>query len=241
MRSGRRAAGTAASEVLQRDRRAAGRSRARCMRRAGHRDATISILRQRSATSWHSAFMAGLRHCARLRPRQQSTVMRGSFTFDAAAARCPARMMVALDGGRITLSNLAVALKQLHRGASAPYSCGAGGGYFSVSAEGRWYAPAIAPLARPTTNWATMKGFDAQNRRTFLAQRSRARPDRLPACWARYLLRRLSSRSRDPQRGVLWLHSRLARFRLVAYCDVLDARPDYFNPEQAVPAQELSA
>ena len=40
----------------------------------------------------------------------------------------------------VRLTNFAVALKQLHRGACSPYPCGAGGGYFSVSAEGRWYA-----------------------------------------------------------------------------------------------------
>jgi uncharacterized protein len=35
------------------------------------------------------------------------------------------------QGFSIRLTNLAIALKQLHRGASSPYPCGAGGGYFS--------------------------------------------------------------------------------------------------------------
>ena len=44
------------------------------------------------------------------------------------------------QGEPIRFTNLAVALKQLHRGASSPYPCGAGGGYFSVAANGDWYA-----------------------------------------------------------------------------------------------------
>ena len=46
----------------------------------------------------------------------------------------------ARSGRTIRLTNLAVALKQIHAGASSPYPCGAGGGYFSVAADGRWYA-----------------------------------------------------------------------------------------------------
>src|ERR1700722_7590855 len=38
----------------------------------------------------------------------------------------------------IRLTNFAVALKQIHAGASSPYACG--GGYFSVAADGDWYA-----------------------------------------------------------------------------------------------------
>lgn len=150
-------------------------------------------------------------------------------------------MTVALDGGRIELSNLAVALKQLHRGASAPYPCGAGGGYFSVSAEGRWYACHRA-IGAPAYELGDNDGLDAEKRRTFLAQRHVHAQTDCRVCWARYLCsggcHQEASTRNAASCGFIraWLD-----FCLAAYCELLDARPDYFTPEQAVPVQELSA
>jgi uncharacterized protein len=74
------------------------------------------------------------------------------------------------QGLPIRLTNLAVALKQLHRGASSPYPCGAGGGYFSVSAQGRWYACHRA-IGQADFELGSNSGLDVERRRDFLARR----------------------------------------------------------------------
>ena len=60
--------------------------------------------------------------------------------LDELVAVAQSELARARSGRTIRLTNLAVALKQIHAGASSPYPCGAGGGYFSVAADGRWYA-----------------------------------------------------------------------------------------------------
>jgi uncharacterized protein len=134
----------------------------------------------------------------------------------------------ALDGREIALSNLAIALKQLHRGASAPFPCGAGGGYFSVSAEGRWYACHRA-VGTVGYELGDNHGLDRVKRRTFLRERHVDAQADCRLCWARYLCSggcHQEKAARDRQscdfiRG--WLE-----FCLRAYCDLIDERPEYF-------------
>jgi uncharacterized protein len=94
-------------------------------------------------------------------------------------ARCRA-------GLPIRLTNLAIALKQIGRGASSPYPCGAGGGYFSVAANGRWYA---CHRTIGTENFAIGDNavLDEDRRRGFLAQRHVHAQEACRTCWARYL------------------------------------------------------
>ena len=86
----------------------------------------------------------------------------------------------------IRLTNLAVALKQIHAGASSPYPCGAGGGYFSVAADGRWYA-----CHRAIGDARLRLGRQREPRvapSTALPHRaSRACAAACNTCWARYL------------------------------------------------------
>jgi uncharacterized protein len=89
-------------------------------------------------------------------------------------------------GMPIRLTNFAVALKQIHRGASLPYPCGAGGGYFSVSAQGRWYACHRA-IGDPDFELGSNEGLDAGRRRSFLASRHVHAQTDCSSCWARYL------------------------------------------------------
>ena len=89
-------------------------------------------------------------------------------------------------GVPIRLTNLAVALKQLHRGASSPYPCGAGGGYFSVSAGGRWYACHRA-IGNAEFELGSNEGLDPIRRRKFLEQRHVHSQTECGSCWARYL------------------------------------------------------
>lgn len=90
-------------------------------------------------------------------------------------------------GQRYGFSNLATAIREIHKGTHRPYPCGAGGGYFGVSAEGGLYAchrfvqdesarfgdveTGINPLAQSA--WLKSRHVDSQ----------------IPcsACWARYL------------------------------------------------------
>ena len=144
----------------------------------------------------------------------------------------------ALNGGIIALSNLAIALKQLHRGASAPFPCGAGGGYFSVSAQGRWYAchRAIGAIAYELGD---NNGLDRGKRRAFLEARHVDAQADCRVCWARYLCSggcHQEKAARDQPscdfiRG--WL-----MFCLRTYCDLIDRRPDYFAEPSA---EEFSA
>jgi uncharacterized protein len=134
----------------------------------------------------------------------------------------------AVAGQPITLTNFAVALKQLHHGASAPYPCGAGGGYFSVSTEGRWYACHRA-IGAGEYELGDNGGLDRDKRRRFLQQRHVHAQSDCTACWARYLCsggchQEASSRtaaSCDFIRG--WLE-----FCLASYCELMARRPDYF-------------
>ena len=115
--------------------------------------------------------------------------------LEALTAVARAELARALDGGEIRLTNFAVALRQLHRGASAPYPCGAGGGYFSVAADGRWYACHLCSGG--------------------CHQEASSRTE--SACGF--------------IRG--WLE-----FCLSAYCELADARPDFFAPAQPVASRE---
>jgi uncharacterized protein len=139
-------------------------------------------------------------------------------------------LAAALRGERIRFSNLAVALAQLHRGASSPYPCGAGGGYFSVSAAGRWYACHRA-IGAAEFDLGDSDGLDAASRARFLRERHVHADRTCATCWARYLCSgscHQEARARsDASCGFIrgWLD-----FCLAAYCELVDARPDYFDP-----------
>jgi uncharacterized protein len=49
-------------------------------------------------------------------------------------------LAVLLNGGDTAYDNLTTALRRLHTGSCSPFPCGAGGGYASVSTDGRWFA-----------------------------------------------------------------------------------------------------
>jgi uncharacterized protein len=86
----------------------------------------------------------------------------------------------------IRFSNLAIALKQIARGASSPYPCGAGGGYFSVSADGRWYACHRA-IGEESFRLGDSLGLDEFRREEFLTAHHVHAQEACKRCWARYL------------------------------------------------------
>jgi uncharacterized protein len=158
--------------------------------------------------------------------------------LEALTAVARAELARALDGGEIRLTNFAVALRQLHRGASAPYPCGAGGGYFSVAADGRWYACHRA-IGSADYELGDNTGLDPKRRLAFLEARHVNAQAACRECWARFLCsggchQEASSRTESACgfiRG--WLE-----FCLSAYCELADARPDFFAPAQPVASRE---
>jgi uncharacterized protein len=134
-----------------------------------------------------------------------------------------------LKGAPVRLSNFAIALKQLHRGAASPYPCGAGGGYFSVAADGDWYACHRA-IGNPTYRLGNARGLNHERREQFLFARHVHAQIDCNRCWARYLCsggchHEATSRttaSCDFIRG--WLE-----FCLASYCEMSAARPEFFQ------------
>ena len=92
----------------------------------------------------------------------------------------------ALSGENIRLSNLAIALKQLKRGFSMPYPCSAGGGYFSVSSDGNWFACHRA-IGNQAYHMGDNSGLDSARRSEFLKVRHVNAHVECRRCWARYL------------------------------------------------------
>lgn len=129
----------------------------------------------------------------------------------------------------IRLSNFGVALKQIHRGASSPYPCGAGGGYFSIGADGEWYACHRA-IGNPQYRLGDNSGLSPDLRQRFLIDRHVHSQSACRVCWARYLCsggchQEASSRS-DSSCGFIrgWLD-----FCLASYCEISTEAPDYFS------------
>ena len=138
----------------------------------------------------------------------------------------------ARDGGEIRLSNLGVALKQLHRGAAAPFACGAGGGYFSVAADGRWYACHRA-IGEEEYRLGDSGELDASRRKQFLLKRHVHAQTDCQQCWARYLCSggcHQEAASRSPS-GCDFIREWL-EFCLSAYCELSAGRPAYFGRAQ---------
>jgi len=135
----------------------------------------------------------------------------------------------ARNGAEIRLSNLAIALKQLHRGAASPFACGAGGGYFSVAADGKWYACHRA-IGEEEYRLGDAGGLDARRREQFLLKRHVHAQTDCQQCWARYLCsggchQEAASRTFSSCDFIReWLD-----FCLSAYCELSAARPAYFG------------
>jgi uncharacterized protein len=128
----------------------------------------------------------------------------------------------------IRLTNFAVALKQIHAGASSPFSCGAGGGYFSVAADGDWYACHRA-IGDENYRLGSATALDSDRRLSFLAERHVHAKADCRVCWARYLCSggcHQEARARTPA-GCDFIRDWL-NFCLASYCELSSARPEHF-------------
>lgn len=133
-------------------------------------------------------------------------------------------------GERYAFQNVVIALEELHRGTHRPYPCGAGAGYFGVSAGGNLYA-CHRFVEEPRAQMGSVgQGVDPSRQRQWLADRHVHVQEPCRSCWARYLCgggchHEVLHRGRtacDYVRG--WLH-----YCLQAYVRLLDVCPDYFG------------
>jgi uncharacterized protein len=128
----------------------------------------------------------------------------------------------------VRLTNFAIALKQIHAGASSPYSCGAGGGYFSVAADGDWYACHRA-IGDKDYRLGSASALDSDRRLAFLVERHVHAKADCRVCWARYLCSggcHQEAQARTPA-GCDFIRAWLD-FCLTSYCELSSARPEHF-------------
>lgn len=142
-----------------------------------------------------------------------------------------------VKGRRYPFSNMAAAMQEIHRGTHRPYACGAGAGYFGVSAEGGLFACHRFVEDEAGAMGNVHDGPDLR-REDWLTDRHVHTQSPCTTCWARYLCgggchHEVIHRGRpacDYIRG--WLH-----YCLQAYVRLSEARPDYFGePARAVSA-----
>jgi uncharacterized protein len=137
-----------------------------------------------------------------------------------------------ISGRRYPFSNMSEALRQIHRGTHRPYSCGAGAGYFGVSAEGGLFACHRFVDDDAGKLGDVKNGLQRDKRNGWLAERHVHRQEPCTTCWARYQCgggchHEVIYRGRpacDFIRG--WLHHCLA-----TYVDLMEECPEYFLPK----------
>jgi uncharacterized protein len=92
-----------------------------------------------------------------------------------------------LAGETYPFANMLTALEEIHRGTHRPYPCGAGAGYFGVSASGGLFACHRFVEDDAGAMGHVSEGVDRERQRRWLAQRMVDRQEPCRSCWARYL------------------------------------------------------
>jgi uncharacterized protein len=92
-----------------------------------------------------------------------------------------------LRGERYPFLNMLNALKELERGTHRPYPCGAGVGYFGVSAEGDLAACHRFVGNKDASMGTVASGVDGARRKIWLKERHVDQQLPCSQCWARYL------------------------------------------------------
>ena len=135
-----------------------------------------------------------------------------------------------LAGESYPFSNMTTALQEIHRGSHRPYPCGAGAGYFGVSATGGLFACHRFVGDEAAAMGNVDSGVARDRQRDWLAERRVNLQEPCRTCWARYLCGggchyEVIHRGRpacDYIRG--WLE-----YALGAYLRLLAKRPDLFD------------
>lgn len=132
-------------------------------------------------------------------------------------------------GERYAFANLATAIQEIHKGTHRPYPCGAGAGYFGVSAEGGLYACHRFVEDDKAYFGDVQEGLNAEAQARWLQERHVHTQSPCSGCWARYLCgggchHEVIHRGRPACQYVRgWLD-----YSLKAYVRLLSQRPDYF-------------
>ncbi len=92
-----------------------------------------------------------------------------------------------LAGERYAFANMVNAMKEIERGTHRPYPCGAGAGYFGVSADGDLAACHRFVGDDEGAMGSLQDGVDRRRRADWLAERHVHRQEPCRSCWARYL------------------------------------------------------
>jgi len=133
-------------------------------------------------------------------------------------------------GESYPFANMMTALQEIPRGTHRPYPCGAGAGYFGVSASGGLFACHRFVEDKAGSMGDVGGGVDRERQRRWLAERRVDRQEPCRSCWARYLCGggchyEVIHRGRpacDYIRG--WLD-----YALAAYVRLSNLRPDLFS------------
>jgi uncharacterized protein len=144
-----------------------------------------------------------------------------------------------LRGDRYPFLNMVNALRELHRGTHRPYPCGAGAGYFGVSATGDLAACHRFVDDREGAMGSLETGIDRRRQNDWLASRHVHFQEPCSGCWARYLCgggchHEVLARGRsacDFIRG--WLHYTLQAFGRLSLL-----APNYFNRAGSSPSEK---
>jgi uncharacterized protein len=138
-----------------------------------------------------------------------------------------------IRGRRYAFLNMMNAMRQIHKGTHRPYPCGAGAGYFGVSATGALYA-CHRFVEDPNALFGDVEsGPNVSRQAAWLNERHVHRQQPCRVCWARYLCgggchHEVIHRGRpacDYIRG--WLH-----YCLEAYVRLRHMLPEYFLPDE---------
>lgn len=92
-----------------------------------------------------------------------------------------------IAGEAFPFENIQSALHEIHRGTHRPYPCGAGAGYFGVSATGGLFACHRFVNDPPGAMGTVRDGIDRVAQRRWLTERAVDRQEPCRSCWARYL------------------------------------------------------
>ncbi len=92
-----------------------------------------------------------------------------------------------MQGRRYPFMNMQNALRELQRGTHRPYPCGAGAGYFGVSAEGELSACHRFVGDESGKMGDLIQGVDKNRQTVWLKQRHVHQQQPCNSCWARYL------------------------------------------------------
>ncbi|GAB1543365.1 hypothetical protein NUACC21_60390 [Scytonema sp. NUACC21] len=98
-----------------------------------------------------------------------------------------AEWQAVLKGQEFRFSNLAIALREIHRGSCRPLPCGAADSYVSVSAEGNYFTCHRTIDQDGFALGTLADGLSQVAREEFLQARSVDRQEPCRSCWARYL------------------------------------------------------